>query len=322
MRYIKKFESYSDYNFILESKLIFSDNFIEILNSVDHPISRTLKSLNNLDSESNNICFVDVKDKNSLEFIIDGNRKQPIRIGKMLNKLLDLLKDLKGLEDSIPYYSDKDKEDFTNKFKASLEYKNIDGNLDFNFEIYSGDDIYKYYSMIDYDKENGKGQLGKSCMNGKPRDFFDLYTKNPDKVSMLVLKRDGEMVGRCLLWKLDNGIKFMDRIYTYLDSDIDMFKKYGDDNDYWYKELQNTSYMNRDNFYYKFNIKNKNKTKSIELIVTLDNYDVVYYPYLDSLCYFNSSTGQLSNHRFVIDADLLVCNMDGGYKPSYFEWVF
>ena len=40
------------------------------------------------------------------------------------------------------------------------------------------------------------------------------------------------------------------------------------------------------------------------------------------LCYFNSESGKLSNNRFVVDADLLICNMDGGYKDSDFEWVF
>jgi hypothetical protein len=114
----------------------------------------------------------------------------------------------------------------------------------------------------------------------------------------------------------------MDRIYTYKDSDIDLFKFWGDENGYFYKVLQNTSYMSRDNFFYRFDIKNKDQIKNEEIVVSLDDFDVDYYPYLDSLCYFNSEAGQISNHRFKIDADLLICNMDGGSKPSDFEWVF
>lgn len=311
MKYIKTFESYNESNLVLESTLVYSDNFIKTLKEIDSPISNALIELHNKFLDKNNISFIDIKNKDFLTYTVEtktgAKREQEIKIGRMLTKLLEL-SDLR--------FSNSEKEHFNNKFKANLSAESS------NFKIYEGHKIYDFYSTIDYDKESGIGQLGKSCMNKKPKNYFDLYTKNPNQVSILILEKNGEMAGRCLLWNTDNGYRFMDRIYTYLDSDIELFKIYGDENNFWYKEQQNTSYRNRINFNYKFNIKNKEEVKNEAIVVSLDNYDVEYFPYLDSLCYFNSEIGTLSNSRFEIDADLLICNMDGGYKSSDFEWVF
>jgi hypothetical protein len=309
MKFLKLYENFQQENILLESVLVYSDRFSDILNKIGDEISQEVLNLKNQDYPNSKICYLDIADENNLSFETDSknsNRTQLISIGRMINKLLSL---------TNKKITDKQRENFVNKFKALMKTES-------DFKIFSGDEIYKYYSIIPYEKETGVGQLGKSCMNKKPKKFFDLYTKNPDKINILVLFRDGEMVGRSILWNTDNGFKFMDRIYTYKDSDIDLFKFWGDENGYFYKVLQNTSYMSRDNFFYRFDIKNKDQTKNEEIVVSLDNFEVSYYPYLDSLCYFNSKTGQISNHRFKIDADLLICNMDGGSKSSDFEWVF
>jgi hypothetical protein len=310
MIYLKEYNSYREEKIISEGIIVYSDSMLKTLNVIDSNLSRSLIYLNNQDFKDNNILFVDILDKDNISYISQtktSKRNQSVGLGRMLTKLISL---------TGQKFTDKEKETFINKFKALLSFSSS------VFKKYEGDDIYEFYSLIEYDKVSGLGQLGKSCMNKKPKEFFDLYTKNPNQVKILVLERDGEMIGRCLLWSTDNGFKFMDRIYTYLDTDIELFKLYGDENGFWYKELQNTSYMNRDNFNYKFNIRSKDKVKSEDIIVSLDNFDFDYYPYLDSLCYFNSETGKLSNHRFAIEADLLVCNLDGGYKKSDFEWVF
>jgi len=309
MKFLKLYENFQQENILLESVLVYSDRFSDTLNKIGDEISQEVLKLKNQDHPNSKICYLDIADENNLSFETDsknGNRTQLISIGRMINKLLSL---------TNKKITDKQRENFVNKFKALMKTES-------DFKIFSGDEIYKYYSIIPYEKETGVGQLGKSCMNQKPKEFFDLYTKNPDKINLLVLFRNGEMVGRSILWNTNNGFKFMDRIYTYEDSDIDLFKFWGDENGYFYKVLQNTSYMSRDNFFYRFDIKNKDQIKSEEIVVSLDNFEVGYYPYLDSLCYFNSETGQISNHRFKIDADLLICNMDGGSKSSDFEWVF
>ena len=317
MIYLEKYENYFEFDKIIsESVLVFSDEFLNKLEKFKEfypEISQLLLSLNNKDFPSINICNVnvDLEDPEFLKFTTEKNQKtQSVKTGRMLKRLLDLI------DEKSNNISSEDMEKAINMFKAIIAY-----NKD-KFKEVSGPDIYTYYNMIPYEKVTGKGQMGKSCMNQKPEGFFELYINNPEKVKLVVLEEKGEMVGRAILWKTDNGFEFLDRIYTYEDKDIDTFKLYADDNGYWYKEKQNTSYMNRDKFNYKFNIVSRGEMKSVDIVVSLNKFEVESYPYLDSLCYFNSEEGKLSNHRFAVDADLLICNMDGGYKASDFEWVF
>ena len=60
--------------------------------------------------------------------------------------------------------------------------------------------------------------------------------------------------------------------------------------------------------------------KEGNMTVQLDDYSFTKYPYLDTFCYYNRDEGLLCNDRFQIGADILVCNTDGGYKESDFEW--
>jgi hypothetical protein len=68
--------------------------------------------------------------------------------------------------------------------------------------------------------------------------FMKLYDKNPN-IKMLVLFADDEKIkSRALLWEsgLTDGDgkewKIMDRIYTFFDHDVDVFKKWADGNEY------------------------------------------------------------------------------------------
>jgi hypothetical protein len=67
--------------------------------------------------------------------------------------------------------------------------------------------------------------------------YFDLYSKNPEVCSLVILYSDQgkisggkwvsqKIVGRALLWKLDDGRVFLDRIYTIWDYDIKKYKAY------------------------------------------------------------------------------------------------
>jgi hypothetical protein len=46
----------------------------------------------------------------------------------------------------------------------------------------------------------------------RPSDF-DIYTDNPEIVSMLVIKTYGKIAGRCLIWTTECG-KSTDKRYT------------------------------------------------------------------------------------------------------------
>jgi hypothetical protein len=193
------------------------------------------------------------------------------------------------------------------------------GSFD-RFEIVSGEEILKYYNINNY-ADFDEGQLGHSCLNNKPHEIFDMYVMNTNVVKLVILKAPGsdKIIGRALLWQTNEGL-FMDRIYTSKDSDVVLFKMYADSIGAWSKELQTSSYKYREDFHYWFNIQRNGEMKEGNITIQLDDYSFTKYPYLDTFCYYNRETGQLCNDRFEIDADILVCNTDGGYKESDFEW--
>jgi len=137
-----------------------------------------------------------------------------IKIGRVVNYICSLTNLI---------ITDKDREDFVNAWKASTNITTI------QFKLVSGDDIAKYYSVDKY--YNNNGSLGGSCM--RDENFFKIYTKNPDKVKMLIyVDSDDKIHGRALVWKVKkspcDSKYFMDRVYTNRDSDINRFKQFAD----------------------------------------------------------------------------------------------
>jgi uridylate kinase len=61
-------------------------------------------------------------------------------------------------------FSDKQIEEFVNKFKATID--SAEGNSFDRFETVSGADILKYYNINNYE-DFDEGQLGHSCLNNK-----------------------------------------------------------------------------------------------------------------------------------------------------------
>jgi hypothetical protein len=318
MRLIKEYDEYAkDLPMIIESKVEFSDGFCNIISKINSPLSKVILSLQNTekDIEKN---YLDLgKGNDTISFVIDAKAKSlgepwkqsrnEIRVGKIVRSLVKL---------SGESFTEKQIEDFVNKFKAVMDSK---GSFD-RFEIVSGEEILKYYNINNYE-DFDEGQLGHSCLNNKPHAIFDMYVMNPNVVQLVILKapESDKIVGRALLWQTNEGL-FMDRIYTSKDSDVALFKMYAGSIDAWSKELQTSSYKYRSDFHYFFQIEKNGEMKKGDLIVQLDNYGFNKYPYLDTFCYYNRDTGQLCNDKEEIDADILVCNTDGGYKDSDFEW--
>lgn len=75
----------------------------------------------------------------------------------------------------------------------------------YEFEIVSGNDIIEAY-------DNGP----ESCMAGASFNgisFLQWYADNPDRIRLLKILRNGEYIGRALIWKTDCGATVLDRIY-------------------------------------------------------------------------------------------------------------
>ena len=156
-------------------------------------------------------------------------------------------------------------------------------------------------------------------MKGVPEKVLELYIYNKKVCKLVILYDDNgklidgkyksnKIVGRALLWTLSDGDMFLDRIYTINDSDVDLFKKYAKNNDWWCKNLQNT--------YKEFEMVKGEITKPSGILrVNLENSEFDYYPYLDTLSYLNINESFLTNDD---DSDYDIC-LDDTYEEDDFD---
>jgi hypothetical protein len=183
-------------------------------------------------------------------------------------------------------FLDKDIEQFVNLYKSTIDKLNDKFSF---FEVVSGDDIAYWYNANNYFQRSGS--LGSSCMaNAKP-SWLEIYTKNPEQCSMVIFKspeNNDKIVGRALLWTLQDGKKFMDRIYTINDSDVILFKEYAKENG-WYSKFHNASTESGKSSAPDGGI------EELDLVVNLSQKYYDYYPYLDTLKYFTPGSGILNN---------------------------
>jgi len=215
--------------------------------------------------------------------------------------------------------SDSELEQFTNLYKATYDFA---ADALKQFDIVKGDKIAYWYDNNDDDRYvDGGGSLNNSCMAEVSSDYFDIYTQNP-QVSMVILYgdegtitdgkyTDSKIKGIAILWdcKIDGTpAKFMDRIYTTFDNDVELFKQYAEQNGFWYKKRQTMEPSE--------SITNGSDVKKSEIEIKLDDANFEYYPYCDTICYINSETGTACNRHWD-DSDRLLRDTCGGYEDSY-----
>jgi hypothetical protein len=197
--------------------------------------------------------------------IIFTKSRQEIRTGRAVRLLLQA----NGLT-----FSDSEIEQFVNSFRSILSVIN---NVFGRFEIVEGDDLGFWYHRKNYLHPH-KGTLGSSCQAVGRLDWLEIYIKNPETVKLLILKSDEDfdkIIGRALLWKLEDGSTLMDYPYTSNDSDYKVFQEYA-------------------------------KTKGWKSVEEDDGEFIAYikpgtfdkYPSVDNMNNWDSSTGKLSNIYF------------------------
>ena len=272
--------NYNDFIFgklILESVLVYSDDFREILKSIDSPISMYLSNIESIDLDLKN-NFIDIGETNKLiSYIQDGRvgdvenpfeeKRQSIKVGRGIKSILNSA----GFN-----RSDAEIEDFVNKYKAAFDDLKKDKLS--NFELVKGEDIRKWYLEDNYD-DITKGTLSNSCMRyDRCQTYFDIYVDNPNVCSLLILKNDkGDKIkARSLVWELSDGRTLIDRVYYNDQSDIELYKKYSEKNGFWIK-------VNWEMINYQ-----TNETKALinkNICIDLDYSDFSEYPYLDTFKY-------------------------------------
>jgi hypothetical protein len=245
-----------------------------------------------------------------VETLYRSNRN-PIRIGRLVNSLLNSI----GKK-----VTSQDIENFSNAYKSAFDIYN---DAFTRFDIVSGYDISKWYLKDRYDT-NDNSTLGQSCMKyDYCQDYFGIYTDNSDVVKLVILYSelnskvvDGKfksdfIKGRALLWKTNQGDMFMDRIYTTNDSDVELFKRFSEKNDWWCKKMQNSSNW--------FQVERKGVTKEPTYTVDLKWAIQEYYPYVDTLSYLRltgtterDQSGIISNSADVFKPHFELRDTEGG----------
>jgi len=224
--------------------------------------------------------------------------RQSIRVGRGIRALLSSTNNK---------FTDSQIEEFVNKYKSAYDKKNDVYRL---FEIVDGEEISKWYYYKNYE-HNGNGTLGNSCMASAPPTYFSIYTKNPDVCSLVILKTESgnKIKGRALLWTLSDpeNIKFLDRIYTNDDSDIELFKSFAKSKGWYYKKYNGSSSST--------SIISPSDTELApnRLSVYLNSGKYNHYPYLDTLKYYREADGRLSTDDEKGSYDYALEDTEGGF---------
>jgi hypothetical protein len=202
-----------------------------------------------------------VIDKPALVF---KRSRQEIRLGRAIRLLLTAY--------SVPV-TDAQIETFVNDYRAAFSIIN---DVFSRFEIVEGEQLLYWYHRNRYEFPH-MGMLGSSCQSVGRRDWLQIYIDNPQTVKLLILKSentDEKIIGRALLWTLDDGRTLMDQIYTSKDSDNRVFREYATAKGYVEVNYNNT------------------------FTAHLNPGEFEYYPSVDNMRQWNPTTGKISNKRF------------------------
>ena len=343
MKHIKSFkifESYDDLDFLNESRLYILPTFFKALNSAPLKFLGIVNDLRDLygDETGQDITFVDIDDDNlsystmkniEKEFptlykkaltwvpstelrawssdILESPTRGNIKIGKFVNKIL------KG----------KYPEALVDKFVTYIKSKSIKKE-NWTISLVKGDEISKYYDSNNYVER--RGTLGHSCMTDKlGRDdvtvrtphgtsttygvkgvsnIFDIYTKNPESCSLLIMtNEEGKLGARALVWDAKvtfcrdtkgdvsqlGDIKFLDRIYTIDDWMVNKMTRWAQDNGMAYRYYQGLH--NDGTISYK-DVKYKS-----EMEVNVKKIHYSAFPYLDTFNRYDVKNGKLYNYK-------------------------
>ncbi len=229
--------------------------------------------------------------------------RNPIRIGRLVRPLLRSA----GIA-----VVDRDIEEFTNQWKATYDFA---ADALKQFDIVKGDSISYWYNSDRY--LGGGGTLNNSCMAEVEDFYFEIYTSN-SQVSLVILYDDegqlqdgkytsSKIKGRAILWDAEingNNVKFMDRIYTTHDSDVELFKQYAQKNGWFYKDSQSMTPREY--------ITDGNSKSKYEIVVKVDNADCDAYPYVDTMCFCYTDSNELRNTQDDSDDSMRVLRSTEG----------
>ena len=232
-------------------------------------IKNTYPDATNADLQANpNITVNDSLYANDLRYrnskVYNSDSRNTIKVGKFIKKVLGNLLDIEV-------------ERFVNSFKTS----SIADSL--KVELVSGKDITYWYNSDNY--EEIKGTLGNSCMAGK--QFFQLYEENPEVCQLAIIQRDGKLIARALVWKVESDnaeIKYyMDRPYSTKDHYVNILTNWAKSKDMvlWSRSFGCAEF--------------RGKEISPDMKVKVKKVNYANFPYLDTFRRYDYRKGYLYN---------------------------
>ena len=232
--------------------------------------------------------------------------RQEIKIGKLARKILR--------QSYIDTLTEADFEKFTNCVKSYISLIGDDDGDGKKLELrlIDGAEIYGAYDVNNYSNILGKdSNLWGSCMRHEEcRDWLSIYADNKEVCQLLIAEdMNSKILGRAIVWKLDDGRVAMDTIYSP-DSIRESFYDYAVKNEWYYKSSQSCHHHDFDRFNHALN-----QDYSKRPVVTLKHHEYDNYPYMDSL-YYLSSDGRLSNEEFKGDKFYILRQTDGEYEQG------
>lgn len=334
MKYLKKFNNYDfiGESLISESVLYFSPPLRDKLKSINSDTSKRLLELEGTDVSSD-ITFVDMVDDsdeaivsfipmrqgltkiksaypeannadlqampnidiNDAVYVNDirysnskvykSNSRNVIKVGKFIKKVLG----------DLP---DTEVEKFVNNFKTS----SIADSL--KVELVSGKDITYWYDLDNY--EGRTGTLGSSCMAGK--QLFQLYEENPEVCQLAIIQRDGKLIARALVWKVESDnpdIKYyMDRPYSTKDHYVNILTD-------WAKSKDMALWIRTFNC-----VEFRGKEICPDMKVKVKKINYSNFPYLDTFRRYDYIKGYLYNDTSHIKRGYQLTSTHGSFSKN------
>ena len=196
----------------------------------------------------------------------DKTKRTELNVGRFANKVLT----------KFGYQVDPVKlNKFVDNFKALFDFRK---NKASQIEIVEGEEIRKWYLENNYYKPNYT--LQNSCMRySHCQKYLDIYVEN-SQVKLAILKSPDDknkIIGRALIWTLENGETYLDRPYANNDEDVNLFKQWGRAKGW------------------------KVSGTYDDVIVKLDSCDFSYYPYMDTFKYLDRKNCKLHSSSTEFD---------------------
>ena len=220
----------------------------------------------------------------------EQRQRTELQVGRFATKIIQKSKD-----PNAKSLTQNDINAFVDNFKA---YRDFQTTKKDKFEVVQGEEIRKWYDEDTY--EDAAHHLNNSCMRySRCQKYLDIYTENPNQVTMVIMKGvdPDKIIGRALIWKLNNGEIYLDRPYANNDEDINLFKQWGRDKGY---VVYGDGYKHKE--------------------VTLDKSEFSSYPYMDTFKYLNRDEKLLSTNANQFDDGneswIKLESTGGGYEEA------